>query len=153
MCVPIICAHLIKAYIILNYIYSQIQNIMLIKVQWYLENNFYNSKSLCFLHDSTYFYFLKILFIYSWETERETGRDTGRGRSRLPAGSPMQDSIPGSQDHNLSWRQTLNTIHYRIITQYGAQIASHLTFKLVLVSFVMASSILRHFLTFSHEMF
>ena len=37
-----------------------------------------------------------ILFVYSWETQR--GRDTGKGRSRIPAGSPMQDSNPGSQD-------------------------------------------------------
>lgn len=48
--------------------------------------------------------FLK--FIYSWETHR--GRDTGRGRSRLHAGSPMWDSIPGLQDRTLSQRQTLN---------------------------------------------
>ena len=38
------------------------------------------------------------------DTERV--RDTGRGRSRLPAGSPMGDSmgdlIPGLQDHTLS---------------------------------------------------
>ena len=40
-------------------------------------------------------FFLKILFIYSWKTERERGRDLGRGRSRLRAGSPMWDSIPG----------------------------------------------------------
>ena len=39
---------------------------------------------------------------------RERGRDTGRGRSRFPAGSPMQDSIPGPWDHNLSQRQMLN---------------------------------------------
>ena len=32
--------------------------------------------------------FLKILYIYSQEMEREKGRDTGRGRSRLHAGSP-----------------------------------------------------------------
>ena len=38
--------------------------------------------------------FLKTVFIH------ERGRDTGRGRSRLPAGSPMQDSIPGPWDHN-----------------------------------------------------
>ena len=30
---------------------------------------------------------------------RERGRDTGRGRSRLHAGSPMWDLIPGLQDH------------------------------------------------------
>ena len=49
----------------------------------------------------------KILFIYSWETERE-GRDIGKGRSRFHAGSPMQDSILGLQDHTLSRKQTLN---------------------------------------------
>ena len=32
------------------------------------------------------------------DTERERGRDTGRGRSRLHAGSPTWDSIPGLQD-------------------------------------------------------
>ena len=45
------------------------------------------------------YFFFKILFIYSWETHtqrRERGRDPGRGRSRLHAGSPMRDSIPGS---------------------------------------------------------
>ena len=40
--------------------------------------------------------------------ERQRGRDTGRGRSRLPAGSPVQDSIPGACDHDLTQRQTLN---------------------------------------------
>ena len=38
--------------------------------------------------------------------DRERGRDTGRGRSGLPA----EKSIPGPQDHNLSQRQTL--IHW-----------------------------------------
>ena len=38
-------------------------------------------------------HFLKDLFIYPWETQREGGRDIGRGRSRLHAGSPMWDSI------------------------------------------------------------
>ena len=33
----------------------------------------------------------------------ERGRDTSRGRRRLPAGSPMWDSIPGPQDHALSF--------------------------------------------------
>ena len=42
------------------------------------------------------------------DTERERGRDTGRGRSRLHAGSPMWDSILGLQDHNLSQRQMVN---------------------------------------------
>ena len=34
--------------------------------------------------------------------------DIGRGRSRLPMGSSMWDSIPGLWDHDLSQRQTLN---------------------------------------------
>ena len=36
-------------------------------------------------------------FIYLFMRERERGR----GRSRLHAGSPMWDSIPGLQDHAL----------------------------------------------------
>ena len=35
-------------------------------------------------------------------------RDTGRGRSKLPVGSLMQDWIPGPWEHNLSQRQILN---------------------------------------------
>ena len=52
--------------------------------------------------------FLKILFIYSWETHTHRGRDTGRGRSRLQTGSPTWDSIPGLQDHALGQREALN---------------------------------------------
>ena len=40
--------------------------------------------------------------------DRERGPDTGRGRSRLHAGSPMRDAIPGPRDHDLSRRQMLN---------------------------------------------
>ena len=29
----------------------------------------------------------------------QRGRDTGRGRSRVPAGNLMRDSIPGPRDH------------------------------------------------------
>ena len=47
-----------------------------------------------------------MLFIH--ERDREWGRDTGRGRSRLHAGSLMWDSILELQDHVLSWRQVLN---------------------------------------------
>ena len=39
--------------------------------------------------------FLKIFYLFIHERPTERGRDTGRGRSRLPAGSPMWDSIPG----------------------------------------------------------
>ena len=40
--------------------------------------------------------------------ERVKGRDTGRGRSRLHAGSPTWDSIWELRDHVLSQRQMLN---------------------------------------------
>ena len=40
--------------------------------------------------------------------ERESARDIGRGRSRLPLGTLMQDLIPGPQDHDLNQRQMLN---------------------------------------------
>ena len=42
------------------------------------------------------------------DTARERGRDTGRGKDRLHAGSLMQNSIPGLQDHALGQRQALN---------------------------------------------
>ena len=42
------------------------------------------------------------------ERERERGRDTGEGKSRLHAGSPMWDSIPGLQDFALGQRQVPN---------------------------------------------
>ena len=34
-------------------------------------------------------------------------RDLGRGRSRLPVGSLMQDSVSGPWDHDLNQRQML----------------------------------------------
>ena len=40
--------------------------------------------------------------------DTERGRDTGRRRSRLHAGSPTWDSIPGLQDQALGQRQVLN---------------------------------------------
>ena len=46
------------------------------------------------------FIFFKI-FIYPFIRDTERGRNTGRGRSRLYAGSPMQDLIPGLQGHAL----------------------------------------------------
>ena len=42
------------------------------------------------------------------DRERERGRDTGGGRSRLHAGSPTWDLIPELQDHALGQRQALN---------------------------------------------
>ena len=40
--------------------------------------------------------------------ETETGRDTGRGRSRLHAGSPTRDLIPGPPGHGRGPREMLN---------------------------------------------
>ena len=48
-----------------------------------------------------FFFFLRFcLFIH--KRLRERGRDVGRGRSRLPAGTLMWDLIPGLQDRALS---------------------------------------------------
>ena len=47
-------------------------------------------------------------YLFIHERHRERGRDMGRGRSRLHAGSPAWDSIPGLWDHALSRRQMLN---------------------------------------------
>ena len=46
-------------------------------------------------------FFLR-LYLFMRDTHRERGRDTGRRRSRLLAGIPMWDSIPGSQDPRIS---------------------------------------------------
>ena len=46
--------------------------------------------------------FLFVCFLRFYLFMRHTGRDTGKGRSRLPAGSRMWDSILGLQDHDLS---------------------------------------------------
>ena len=45
---------------------------------------------------------LKILIIYSWETQRDRQRRIVRRRSRLPVGNLMYDLIPRPQDHKLS---------------------------------------------------
>nr|XP_055192508.1 suppressor of cytokine signaling 2 isoform X2 [Nyctereutes procyonoides] len=47
-------------------------------------------------------------FFYLFMRDTERSRDTGRGRSRLHAGSPTRDSIPGPRGHALSGRYTLN---------------------------------------------
>ena len=41
-------------------------------------------------------------------TDTERGRDTGRGRSRLHAGTPTWDSIQGLQDHTPGLKVALN---------------------------------------------
>ena len=47
------------------------------------------------------------LRFYSFIHERHRERVRDIGRSRLPAGSPTWDSIPGPRDHDLNQRQTL----------------------------------------------
>ena len=57
------------------------------------------------------FFFRRLyLFIHEKHTHREREREAQRhrGRSRLHAGSPMWDSIPGLQDHALGRRQAPN---------------------------------------------
>ena len=60
-----------------------------------------------FSHAKIYFFFNFFLNLFMIVMEREEGRDIGRGRGRLPAGSLMQDLIPGPRDHALSRRQML----------------------------------------------
>ena len=62
--------------------------------------------SMCWTSGFLGFFLRFYSFIH--ERHRERGRDTGRGRSRLHAGSPMWDSIPGPQDHALGQRQVPN---------------------------------------------
>ena len=60
-----------------------------------------------FFFSTSWTFFLRFYLLIN-ETHTERGRDIGRGRSRLPAGSLMWDSIPGPWDHDPSQRQTLN---------------------------------------------
>ena len=49
--------------------------------------------------------------------DTQRGRDTGRGRSRIPMGTPVQDLIPGPQDHDLSHPGALEVlISKRLLT-------------------------------------
>ena len=50
--------------------------------------------------DGTLFFLKIFIYLFMRDTERGS-RDTGRGRCRLHAGSPMWDLILGIQDHAL----------------------------------------------------
>ena len=57
----------------------------------------HSNKVNCYCFIAAFFWRRFYLFIN--ERHRERGRDTDKGRSRLPVGSRMQDSIPGPRDH------------------------------------------------------
>ena len=52
--------------------------------------------------------FKDFICLFMRGTERERGRDKGRGRSRLHAGRLLWDLILGLQDHALGQRRVLN---------------------------------------------
>ena len=60
------------------------------------------------VHKNVFFFFFDFIYLFMRDNEREAGRDMGRGRSRLHAGSLMWDLILGPWDHALSQRQMLN---------------------------------------------
>ena len=62
---------------------------------------------LLFYDTEVLFFFLRF-YLFIHERHQERGRDTGRGRSRLHAGSPMWDSIPELRNLALSQRQMIN---------------------------------------------
>ena len=66
--------------------------------------------------------------------DTEIGRDTGRGRSRLPVGSPMQDSIAGPQDHDLSQGRHSTTEPPRCSFIWISPVISQMPFFLFCIS-------------------
>ena len=52
-------------------------------------------------------FFLKILFIYSWETHRERQRHRQKEK-QAPCREPDAGFVPRTPGYTLSWRQTLN---------------------------------------------
>ena len=73
------------------------------------EKNFQAKKRVLWFFFLSFFFLFKIfIYLFMRDTEGERGRDTGRGRSRLHAGSLTWDLIPGLQDHYLSQRQMSN---------------------------------------------
>ena len=59
-------------------------------------------KIYCLFLSVFFLIYLKKYFIYLFMRDTQRGRDTGRGRSRPPVGSPRWELIPGPQDHHLS---------------------------------------------------
>ena len=87
-------------------------------INW--DDSQFDSARLCFPELLVHlFFFFNTLIILSWETQTEA--DLGRGRTRLPAGSPMQDLIQGPRDHDLSQRQMLN----HSVTQASLELLIH----------------------------
>ena len=60
---------------------------------------------LFFLNWLLFIFFKDIIYLFMRHREGERGRNTGRGRSRLHAGSPTWDSILGLRDQALGWRR------------------------------------------------
>ena len=82
----------------------------------------------------------KIIYLFMRDTER--GRDIVRGRSRLPAGSLMLNSILGPWDHDLSQRQTLNCWATQVSWALSilVHVLSHVFFIAALWTGILASS-------------
>ena len=98
----------------------------------------------------TKIFFLRF-YLFVHERHRERGRNTGRGRSRLPVGSLMWDSIPGLQDHTLSRKQipltaepprspslvALNSCTYFVLALYSMHLSIVPVYGLIALPFVL----------------
>ena len=91
------------------------------RLRWW---KFYPSSSLCQNLRKIYIIFKDFIYLFMRDTDWEA--EIGRGRSRLPVGTLMQDLNLGPRDHNLSQRQTLN--HWA--TQASQKIYFNTTFSL-----------------------
>ena len=64
-----------------------------------------------------FIFFKDFIYLFERERMRERAHERGEGQreEQTPcrAGSPMRDSIPGLQDHDLSRRQSLNQLSHR----------------------------------------
>ena len=64
-------------------------------------------KVLISVNDGDYDYFKKVLFVYSWETQRESQKHRQKEKQALRRELDVGLN-PGSRDHTLSQRQKLN---------------------------------------------